>query len=281
MENHSYDNYFGALDRSRRRTARRRPQRGRPTVGACRSHRLDVDRARPARSPARAGRRPTSNGPTAPTAGSCAAPNGSRPCSTTTRSPPAPTTSWGTGTPSSSPSTRRSPAPSRSPTVGSDRASARRFPNRRFLVAGTAHGLATRRAGEVLRPTDQRNDLRPADPPRDRLGELPQHLPGAPRRLPAARPRRAAGHRQARPDRPPAPRRGAPRAGVQAAVHGRRLRDQRAGARPPRARHEAVLPRRGDRHDLPAFSIVDPSFVDFSEETAPGHPASASDSPRR
>ena len=60
-----------------------------------------------------------------------------------------------------------------------------------------------RRTGEVLRPTDQRDDLRSAHPPWDRLGELSQHLAGTPRRLPPPRPRRAVRPSPSSP-RPPA-----------------------------------------------------------------------------
>ena len=186
------------------------------------------------------------SGPTAPTPGSCAAPNASLPCSTTMRSPPAPMTSWGTGTPSSSPLCVPCPhLPAGRPLV--------RIVPRPHLpeppVPGRRDGPRSghRRTGEMLRPTDQRHDLRSAHPPWDRLGELSQHLAGTPRRLSPHRPRRPSGHRQARPHCPTASRHSAPRVGVQAAVHGRRLRRQRAGARPPRPRHEAVLPRRGDR----------------------------------
>ena len=145
------------------------------------------------------------------------------------------------------------------------------FPNRRFLVAGTAHGLAT---DDVSKCFDRPTNGTIFDLLTDHGIDWANYHGTSPARLVVSRLLGRTGRRVITKIAPTARRRpGAVldelesklqfTADVYAVnaldhvrhVHGmkRFFRDASAGT-------------------LPAFGIVDPSFVDYSEETAPGHP---------
>ena len=139
MENHSYDNYLGMLAGPGRRAARRR------LGGADRGERPAQRAARRRLAPAVHG-----PGPRQPDADLARQPPLRRrrhlrrvrhvglADRARRRTRPSP---WATGPRRTCRSTTGSRGPSRWPTAGSAPASGPTFPNRRFLISGTAHGL--------------------------------------------------------------------------------------------------------------------------------------------
>jgi len=140
------------------------------------------------------------------------------------------------------------------------------FPNRRFLLAGTAHGLTTDEASKCF-------DTPPAGTILDLLTRYGitwvNYHSTAPTRLALSRMLGRAGRRAAGRIAPNSPR------AVGATVHELESKLQFTAdvfgvSMMSHLRHVRGIKRffdDVDRGDLPAFSIVDPSFVDFSEET--------------
>ena len=121
------------------------------------------------------------------------------------------------------------------------------FPNRRFMIAGTAHGLIDDLPWDLVDYPEAGTIFDSADPERDRLGQLPQ------RELVAADAQAVAGH--ARPDRRAPPRLDRPAVPVgrarrtgQQVVHRRPVPARAARLRASPAHHAAVLRRRGRGH---------------------------------
>ena len=104
-----------------------------------------------------------------------------------------------------------------------------------------------RRGVEVLRYAAVRDDPRSADPLRHHVGELPQHRADAAGAVADARPGRAPGGRAHRTELAARRRRDRARARVEAAVHRRRVRCQHGAPSPARAGHQALLRRRRPR----------------------------------